>query len=779
MRTTILILMTALFIQGFAKARPEIRPADAVPTGILYDLAIPLSGINYYDGTKTAAANTLKNWKQIYVELKKGTLQQDQFKELNAVNEIAKRYLSGNVIPISTLLYRYNRLDDDLRQYADKNGNLDFTGVKIPEMTVFSSAAFKEKVYSERVTMVLPEEMVFSNIDDDSAAWYIGFDDTELWEPLVPGEAVKHTFSLSGRHVVRMKVVFSGRPALYSSFYLNVENIRAPELTATWDVESDIPYQGETTTGEAYIYLSDANSRLTLPVVISEGIEEDGENGWEELYDYLNQENLIEDLRAQGFDIVVLNFQDTYTYIQRNAFLMVKLLQMVNDTIMYRNNLVVVGPSMGGLVTRYALTYMESNGLEHNSGLFISFDAPNQGADIPLGLQYMMDFFKEYDADIQEMVDKLNEPSPRQMLVYHYTDPPDDVAGCDPMFDAFFDDMENLGDYPDELRKVAVSDGSGHGVGQPYNAGDQVISYNYSSFMTVLKANVWAVEDNASGQIFEGKISIPFVANDEMNVTVFSEKPYDNSPGGFSPTFAMIDSVEPPYGDIIALHDNHSYIPTVSALDINTEDLFFNIAADPAIMQKTPFDSIYWCDENYKHMTITPYLKTVIYNEIVQTKPDMQTIALEAGWNDISSYLEPQNKDVTSITGLLGDTLIILRNTDQAYWPAGGINTIVNWDYTSGYFIKLQQDASLTIFGRKPDDRTIAFEAGWNIFSVLSSEDISISTLFENHSGDVLIIKEGIGSGVYWPEKGISTLDTLHPARAYLIKAANGFSVSY
>jgi len=58
MRTTILILMTALFIQGFAKARPEIRPADAVPTGILYDLAIPLSGINYYDGTKNAAANT-------------------------------------------------------------------------------------------------------------------------------------------------------------------------------------------------------------------------------------------------------------------------------------------------------------------------------------------------------------------------------------------------------------------------------------------------------------------------------------------------------------------------------------------------------------------------------------------------------------------------------------------------------------------------------------------------------------------------------------------------
>lgn len=771
--------MAVLFLPGLTQAQPKIRPADAVATGILYDLSVPQSGIGNYDGDENAAANTLQNWKQIYVELQKGALQPGSFERLHTINKNAKEYLSGNVIPVGVLLYSYNRLGRDLQQYADENGNLDFTGVEIPEKTVFSSAAFSEKVYSKTVTMILPEEMVFSNFDKVPQSWYIAFDDAGNWTPLVPGKVFKHTFPVSGRHTVNVKAVSSGGNTLFSSFYLNVADVRAPELTATWEIESDIPYQGETTTGEVYIYLSDANSRLTLPVIISEGIEENGENGWEELYDYMNQENLIEDLHAQGFDIVVLNYEDTYNYLQRNAFLMVKLLQMVNDTILYQNKVVTVGPSMGGLIVRYALTYMESNGLDHNSGLFISFDAPNRGADIPLGLQYMMDFFKEYDAGIQEMVDKLNEPSPRQMLVYHYTDPPSNVAGPDAMFGAFFDELENLGDYPAGLRKVAVSDGSGHGVGQPYNAGDQVISYNYSSFMTTLKANVWAVEDNATGQIFEGLISIPFVANDQMNVTVFSEKPFDNSPGGYSPTFAMIDSVEPPYGDIIALHDNHSYVPTVSALDIDTEDLFFNIAADPVIMQKTPFDSIYWCEDNYKHMTITPYLKTVIYDEIVQTKPERHKLTLHAGWNDISSFLDPQNKAVSSLTGLLGDTLIILQNTESVYWPGGGLNTIVNWDYTSGYFIKLQQAASLTIFGWEPDDKTITFGSGWNLFPVLSTGDVSISTLFENHSGDVIIIKEAVGNGVYWPEKGIGTLDTLHPGSAYLIRTVNGFSISY
>ena len=163
----------------------------------------------------------------------------------------------------------------------------------------------------------------------------------------------------------------------------------------------------------------------------------------------------------------------------------------------------------------------------------------------------------------------------------------------------------------------------------------------------------------------------------------------------------------------------------------------------------------------------------------MQTKPPEHTISLQPGWNDLSSYLDPQNKDVISITGDLGDNLVILQNLDKVYWPFGGINTIGDWDYKSGYFIKLQQAADLTISGQEPEDKTITFVAGWNLFPVLSRNDVSITTLFENNLDDIIIIREGIGSKIYWPGAGVSTLDTLSVGRGYLIKVVAGFSVTY
>ena len=49
----------------------------------------------------------------------------------------------------------------------------------------------------------------------------------------------------------------------------------------------------------------------------------------DELYALLNQENLIETLRADGYDAVVLNFLDATDYLQRNSLLLVELLQQI------------------------------------------------------------------------------------------------------------------------------------------------------------------------------------------------------------------------------------------------------------------------------------------------------------------------------------------------------------------------------------------------------------------------------------------------------------------
>jgi hypothetical protein len=67
-----------------------------------------------------------------------------------------------------------------------------------------------------------------------------------------------------------------------------------------------------------------------------------------------------------------------------------------------------------------------------------------------------------------------------------------------------------------------------------------------------------------------------------------------------------MDTTQVPYGDVVALHPAHCFIPTISALDLATDDLFYDIAGDPDLLAHTPFDTLYYPVENQEHVTITP-----------------------------------------------------------------------------------------------------------------------------------------------------------------------------
>ena len=105
-------------------------------------------------------------------------------------------------------------------------------------------------------------------------------------------------------------------------------------------------------------------------------------------------------LRLEGYDIVILN-APVYTtdgklidggadYIQRNALVLVELINFLNAEKVGDEELVVLGPSMGGLIARYGLSYMEQNSIEHETRLYISFDSPHRGANIPCVAQTWM-----------------------------------------------------------------------------------------------------------------------------------------------------------------------------------------------------------------------------------------------------------------------------------------------------------------------------------------------------------------------------------------------------
>lgn len=93
----------------------------------------------------------------------------------------------------------------------------------------------------------------------------------------------------------------------------------------------------------------------------------------------------------QDFDIIYVNWDNGNDYLQRNAFVLEEVIIWVNAQKANAGSTtpnVVLGQSMGGIIARYALADMEINNKNHDTSLYISHDAPHQGANIPLGIQY-------------------------------------------------------------------------------------------------------------------------------------------------------------------------------------------------------------------------------------------------------------------------------------------------------------------------------------------------------------------------------------------------------
>ena len=181
-------------------------------------------------------------------------------------------------------------------------------------------------------------------------------------------------------------------------------------------------------------------------------------------------------------------------YIERNAMNMIALIQMLNGRLQALGSaeqLVVIGPSMGGQITRYALSYMEKNGLPHNTRLWISIDSPHLGANIPLGAQGIVYRLSSESEDAKHYYnDLLGSAAAKQQLIegfdpsirhgqyphYWYTHNPESQNGRtisqgfsedkgSSFFQQYYNNqfangLPNSKGYPMNLRKISLVNGS-------------------------------------------------------------------------------------------------------------------------------------------------------------------------------------------------------------------------------------------------------------------------------------------------------------------------------
>ncbi len=585
------------------------------PTGSL--LIINEDSIKAFDSMEF----NKNKWQQLYFDIEKSTIQSRRFgQSIVDIHEQSSLFLKKNIIPIQVLSKEINYINKDS---LTKLNHEKIDSRHIKSQHIFAASAFQEYSLNGRMQeFILPGSLIFSE-EFSGKKLFIDFDDGKGFRKFSPNVPILVTYTSIGTKHCRLKMILTNK-IIETKFMFNVQKLVTPNPTATWQIMADSTYLNSASGGEIYVYHGAGHTSLYDPVIIIEGFDIYDSYNWPELYELMNQQNLIEDLIAMGFDALVLNFDDPVTYIQRNAFLVMKLIQMVNDSVNFTKQPFLIGPSMGGLISRYVLNYMEHSGLDHNVRTFLSFDSPQQGANIPLGLQFWIHFFVTESVDAAFLDSRLLSPAAKQMLSYHYTQSNALVGAPDQLFPQLMNELILMGDYPGNTRNVSIINGSGNAANQGYNPADQIVEYEFYSFLVDIIGNCWAIPTISQTTIFNGLIDRPWPFTDnQQTINLNPAFPLDNCPGGYRSSMLELQNQTAPYGSIVAVHHNHCFIPTISSLDIDTNNYFYNAQSDPAILNRTPFDMVYFPTVNEEHIHISPAAKDWIIKEIMHLATDI------------------------------------------------------------------------------------------------------------------------------------------------------------
>lgn len=156
-----------------------------------------------------------------------------------------------------------------------------------------------------------------------------------------------------------------------------------------------------------------------------------------------------------------------------------------------------------------------------------------------------------------------------------------------------------------------------------------------------------------------------------------------------------------------------------------------------------------------------------------------QEMNIPSGWSGVSLFLEPENPAVADIFQSIVNEFVIMSNLSSVYWPDNSINTIGNWDNTSAYAIKLDNSNVIELCGIPVIPSTLNLSSGWHYLPVLAGCPVNVEDLFSSVVNDIVIVQEIAGTGVYWPDMGVNTLDELLPGNGYAIKTTSEISIDF
>ncbi|NNK73033.1 MAG: T9SS type A sorting domain-containing protein [Flavobacteriaceae bacterium] len=677
--------------------------ANDLETGILYN-----PGFSFVDLINDKNIYYSSNdFIQAYNELADADLH-STYPDDPGFKSLIKESFNHSIVPIGLLMTEF----EIIQPTALTDGRITASNQKLHINAVDRNSIFDKKsrliaaplrnqLRGNQVVFSITENLIWNATDVALNHLEIDFGNGEGFKRINIGANVAVNYLRSGEHDLGFRLTLGdGRVFTSHSKLIITEEgqnfqrgSRGPSIPFTSSITPDLSLYGEPTNypgqGEYQIFPDTVDGILDKPIILVDGFDPGDGRTIDGLYSLLNytdsmgSQNLADLVRGQGFDVVILNFP-VYTraadmaiidggadFIERNAMLLVDLINTINADKVGDEEVVIIGPSMGGLISRFALNYMENQSLDHQTRLFLSFDSPHRGANVPIGLQHQLNYLAygldgNSVVDLQPLIDEfLKSAAARQMLVDHFESHL--MSGSNVEFDtnpafltpiahpwkAIFDTSINgltLDGFPQNVRNAAIINGSGVGnryqdkLGADINPGFTLIDDTFDvALSTTADLTINYTPATAAGIQPVSEILVVFTLifpvtlyDVTANAQAFSYSDGVDAGSGGLFNLGSLTADLPPTGitaDFVnALRsDFFNFIPSVSgiALEITSNgeidwyhDINIGTGSPPTlapgdVVDNTPFVNWYLPDNNEEHVELTESNVAFALSEII------------------------------------------------------------------------------------------------------------------------------------------------------------------
>ncbi len=675
------------------------------------------------------------NFYQAYKAIAHGDLQ-NRLKPLSSIKATEKESYFTNIIPLAILHSEFesftnealqnNAVSRDSEGYLIRN-NLQENLFKREHISIASPLRSQKR--GLLTTFNLSEDNIINTTNNAINLIEIDFNDDLGFRNINTNENITVNYLETGEKNITFRLTLSDNTVITRTAAINItysnedleQHYNRSITTFTGSTIADLSPYGETTSypgvGEYELFLSSDNI-LDKPIFLVDGFDPGDGRRISGIYDLLNFEsdgttsNLGDLVREEGYDIVILNFP-VYTrlsdtaiidggvdFIERNAMLLVDLINHINSEKIGTNQNVIIGPSMGGLISRYALNYMENVNMNHDTRLWISFDSPHHGANVPIGFQHQFnflafgldDFWVLGDQNVEELQPIINgmltSSAARQMLTDQFEPHITNSDGVTfnsslslprahnykSILDSRINALTDSG-FPESPRKVSIINGSGSNNRYQDNSatsndlvpGSQILNADINIMTGAdLKVQTYFTP-NAGSQLTTSKVHLDFawwfpLANDRVNNASSSSFSYSNgidaASGGLFDIGGLTEDLDTNglVGEFLnALKtDFFNFIPTVSAMafqitsnEINWFHTPTGITSSRGVNNITPFDAWYMPEENEPHVTLTEQNVDFALNEIFQETLSTNTLQTD---NTIRLTQNPVRNNLTILS---------------------------------------------------------------------------------------------------------------------------------